>query len=151
MFAILDSDTFLIRMNAAASRIHRTLGQALAAMAGTTTPDLLIGVARELTAYREEVISILDTAKSSGAYRSTIIAALKAELGDDFSLQTAISTHNAAVLQALGVIANLLNTKPRAWGVDSGALVQQAVAFTAAESTQVAQKLQAVRASIVGA
>lgn len=150
MFAILDSDTFLIKMHAAASRIHRILGQALAGMSGTTTPDMLIGIARELTAYRQEVMSILDTAKSAGAYRQTIIATLRGELGDTFSLQDAAAAHNAAILQSLDVIANLLNTKQRPWGVDSGALVQQAISFSSAESSQVAQKLQQVRATITG-
>lgn len=150
MFLILDSSTFLIRMNAAASRIHRTVTAALQALAGTTTPDLLIQIAAELTSYRTEVIAVLDTAKTSGHYRQTILDVLAAELGPEFNLQTAASAHNTAVTQSLNVIANLLNTKTRAWGVDNGRLVQQPVSFSAAEASQVAQKLQSVRNTIIG-
>lgn len=137
-------------MNAAASKISKTVTSALQALAGTTTPDLLIAVANELTAYRHEVIGILDTAKTSGQYRQTILGVLAAELGAEFNLQTAAAAHNTAVLQALNVIANALNTKTRAWGVDNGRLVQQAVSFSAAEATQVAQKLQAVKNTLIG-
>lgn len=150
MFIILDASTFLIRMNGVASRIIKTLNSSLAELAGTTTPDLLIGVANELTAYRREVQDILATAKTSGEYRQTILNVLAAELGPEFNLQRASTTHRTAINQAIDVIANLLNTKSRAWGVDNGKLVQQAVSFTAAEASQVAQKLQLVRNTIIG-
>lgn len=150
MFLILDSSTFLIRMNGAATRINRVVTSALAEMSGTVRPDLLINIANEITSYMQEVQGILDTAKTSGQYRNTIINVLKTELGDDFVLQTAVTNHRQALLQTIDTIANLLNTKPRSWGVDNRKLVQQTVSFSAAEATQVAQKLQAVKNTIIG-
>lgn len=150
MFIILDASTFLIRMNGVASRIIRTLNSSLSELAGTTTPDLLISIADELTTYRREVRDILATAKTSGQYRQTILDVLAAELGAEFNLQQVATAHTAAINQTIDVIANLLNTKARPWGVDNGKLVQQNVSFTAAEATQVAQKLQLVKNTIIG-